>query len=164
MNSGSSPLKLSQVDVSGNGIGAPYSDPGVCKGRQAPIITPLEIGGGRRANLSLNLSGSCTSGQVYELWLNLTYSNMDSTLPARQQVGLEPLVGRCGSSMYAVYNGSMLPNGASCSNPGQCLSNHCYNTGDGKICVECIGDGHCSPPCMRCDDYVCQWDEDEEED
>ena len=150
MNSGPSALQITSMNVSGTGMNTSSS------------TVPLSVGGGKQALVTVYLNGSCSPGQVYELAVNMTLVNLDSELPARTQSGAEPLVGRC--NLASVLPSPPppppppggLPNGAACSNPNQCLSHHCHNTDVGKICVECEGDGHCSPPKSRCFNYVCQ--------
>lgn len=156
MNAGPATLKLTRMNVSGTGMNTSSS------------TVPLSVAAGKRARMTVFLNGSCAPGQVYEMMVNMTLINADSELPARGQYGAEPLVGRC--NVESVFPAPPppppppggLPNGAFCSNPNECLSGHCHKTEVGKICVECIGDGHCSPPKVRCFNYVCHEDDDDD--
>ncbi len=157
MNTRSTIMQVVQADVTGSGMDARNAVP-------LDISGPLDVEGGRRKNLYLSLAGSCAPNQGYELNLNLTYLSQDLDLPAQREIGREPLIGRCGPNFTLTGAGlggfTGLPNGAPCFNPNDCQSHHCYDTGGGKICVECIGNGHCAPPEKWCVDYECEEDED----
>ena len=153
-NSGPTALQITRMNLSGTGM---YT---------SSFSAPLSVGSGKRALETVFMNGSCAPTQVYELVVNMTMSDLDSELPSRIQSGSEPLVGHCNEASFLPSApsqpppppppGGLLPNGSPCSTPNDCQSHHCHDTGGGKICVECIGNGHCSPPLSRCFNYVCQ--------
>jgi hypothetical protein len=166
MNTRSTIMQVVQADVSGSGMDARNAVP-------LDISGPLDVEGGRRKNLFLSLAGSCVSNQAYELNLNLTYLSQDLDLPAQREIGQQPLIGHCGPNFTLTGAGagglSGLPNGAPCFTPNDCQSHHCHEIdedhgGEGtKVCVECIGNGHCSPPNQWCVHHVCQDHKDDDD-
>ena len=121
LNTRPTTMQIIQADVTGSGMDARNAVP-------LDISGPLDVGAGRRKVLFLSMSGSCVRDQVYELNLNLTYLSQDLDLPAGNEIGQQPLIGRCGDNFTLTGAGAGglagLPNGAICFNPNDCQSHH----------------------------------------
>ena len=142
-NTGGRPIRLDEVQVAGV-IGSGSNG------------TTIRLEGGRSIERRLQMNAPCPNNSYYELDVNFTFSDADSKMPAQRFIGKEPLIGHCNGVSDTVPDcGGLLCIGQACSNPNDCQSHHCHDTGGGKICVECIGNGHCSGG-ESCIDFICQ--------
>ena len=118
-------------------------------------LTPKDLPPGRQVSRVIALGHTFRPYETYALNVNLSYEDADSELPSQIQMGKEPIVGHCSGLSSGLTCGGLLCNGQSCTNPNQCQSHHCHDFGSGKMCVECIGNGHCDQG-QQCVNGVCQ--------
>ncbi|MFH1095262.1 MAG: class III signal peptide-containing protein [Candidatus Micrarchaeota archaeon] len=77
--------QLTVIDIGGNGVTGTLN------------LTDAQkfFSGGEKRALQIGLSNNCTSGNVYEYYINFTFSNADNSITNQKQYGAKTLVGKC---------------------------------------------------------------------
>ncbi|MFH1095255.1 MAG: hypothetical protein V1728_03485 [Candidatus Micrarchaeota archaeon] len=84
-NSEPEQLQLTRISIGAAGVSGSTDLPN----------TQKFFSGGEKKAIQVPLSSGCTSGNVYEYYVNFTYSNADGTNADQKQYGAEPLAVTC---------------------------------------------------------------------
>ena len=77
--------QLTTIDIGGSGV----------SGTLNVSDSQKFFSGGEKRALQIPLSSNCTSGNVYEYYINFTFSNADNTITNQKQYGAKTMVGKC---------------------------------------------------------------------